>query len=252
MDRRNVTGLNGRIHEALFNSHTDALIDVACDATRYTVVKPYTLFDPAQLTDAPATCTDCRTILDAAPGAPLHPADTARECANTLLADADNRGYPPTLDDEGLRLAFARLAPDAGHLRPLFERLARGVYDPQNSYRTQPLYALIQEHLTDTLTERALQVPANTPKVLVRYVRYTGGELQAPVGVGDRLTYDGLASGHWPTGTVTAVENSGVLVDFHNGYPPRHYHRHEVPRCFAFKLDRAPQPTTPPAATPRP
>ncbi|MFD4243656.1 hypothetical protein ACFWP3_18970 [Streptomyces sp. NPDC058525] len=87
--------------------------------------------------------------------------------------------------------------------------------------------------------------------MLVRYVRYTGGEFQAPVGVGDRLTYDGLASGHWPTGTVTAVENSGVLVDFRDGFPPRHYRRHEVSRCFAFKLDRAPQTTTPPVGTPR-
>ncbi|MFB7836194.1 hypothetical protein [Streptomyces sp. NPDC056056] len=252
MDRRNATGLNGLIHEALFNSHTGFLIDVTCDATRYTVVKHYAQFDPALLTDAPATCTGCRTILDAAPGAPRHPADTARECADIVLADADNRGYPPTLDDEGLRLAFARLAPGTGHLRPLFEDLARGVYDPQNSYRTQPLYALTREHLADTLTERALKVPANTPKVLVRYVRHTGGELQVPVGVGDLLTGDGIASGHWPTGTVTAVETSGVLVDFHDSYPPRHYHRHEVPRCFAFKRDRAPHPTQPPAATPRP
>ncbi|MFE2850191.1 hypothetical protein ACFXJO_03560 [Streptomyces lavendulae] len=247
MDRRNATGLNGQIHEALFNSHTGFLIDVTCNATRYTVVKPYTQFDPALLTKAPATCTGCRTILDAAPGAPRHPADIARECADILLTDADTRGYPPTLDDEGLRLAFTRLAPDTGHLRPLFEDLARGVYDPQNSYRTQPLYALTREHLADTLTERALQVPPNTPKVTVRYVRHTGGELQVPVGVGDRLTRNGLASGHWPTGTVTAVDTSGILVDFHDGYPPRHYHQHEVPRCFAFKRNRAPQP---PAATP--
>ncbi|MER6075220.1 hypothetical protein ABT187_41800 [Streptomyces sp. NPDC001817] len=113
--------------------------------------------------------------------------------------------------------------------------------DPGNSYRAEPLYALAREHLADTLTERALQVPAGTPEVLVRYTRYTGGDLLAPVGVGDRLTYDGLASGHWPTGTVTAVEDSGVLIDFHNGLPPRDYQWHEVPRWFAFKQDRVPR-----------
>jgi hypothetical protein len=240
MDRRNVTGLNGLVHEGLFNSHTGFLIDVACDANRYAVVEPYTQFDPVLLTGDPATCSGCRALLDGANGAPRHPADVARECAHAVLADADNRGYPPALDDEGMRLAFVRLAPEAGDLRPLFERLARGVYDPQNSYRTEPLYALTREHLVDTLTERALEVPAGSPEVMIRYTRYTGGEIQAPVGVGDRLTYDGLASGHWPTGTVTAVEDSGVLVDFHNGFPPRHYKRHEVSRWFAFKLDRAP------------
>ncbi|MER5372546.1 hypothetical protein [Streptomyces sp. NPDC002553] len=244
MDRRNVTALNGLVHEGLFNSHTGLLIDVACDANRHAVVEPYTQFDPMQLTEDPATCTGCRALLDGAQGAPRHPADVARECAAAVLADADNRGYPPTLDDEGLRLAFVRLAPDAGDLRALFERLARGVYDPQNSYRTEPLYALIREYLVDTLTERALEVPDGTPEVMVWYVRYTGGELQAPVGVGDRLTYDGLASGHWDTGTVTAVEDSGVLVDFHNGLPPRRYQRHEVCRWFAFKRDRAPHITS--------
>ncbi|WP_331732029.1 hypothetical protein OG613_47320 (plasmid) [Streptomyces sp. NBC_00015] len=244
MDRRNVTGLNGLVHEGLFNSHTGFLIDVACHADRYAVVEPYTQFDPVLLTEDPATCTGCRVLLGGIQGGPRHPADIARECADAVLADADNRGYPPALDDEGMRLAFVRLAPDAGGLRPLFKRLARGVYDPLNSYRTEPLYALTQEHLVDTLTERAMVVPAGTPEVLIRYVRFTGGELQVPVGVGDRLTYDGLASGHWDTGTVTAVENSGILVDVHNGLPPRHYERHEVSRSFAFKRDRASAPLT--------
>lgn len=243
MDRRNVTGLNGLVHEGLFNSHTGFLIDVTCDANRYAVVEPYTQFNPALLTGAPATCTSCQAILDGAPGTPRHPADIARECAHLVLADADNRGYPPELDNEGLRLAFLRLASGAGDLHSLFTRLARGAYDPQNSYRTQPLYALTRELLADALTERAMEVPANTPEVLIRYTRYTGGKLQAPVGVGDRLTYDGLASGHWPTGTVTAVEDSGVLVDFHDGFPPRRYKRHEVSRWFAFKRDRAPHAT---------
>ncbi|MGW4178641.1 hypothetical protein [Streptomyces rubiginosohelvolus] len=188
-------------HEGLFNSYTGYLIDVACDANRYTAVEPYTQFDPTRLTEDPATCIGCRALHDSAQSAPRHPADIARQCAHAVLADADNRGCPPALDDEGLRLAFVRLAPDAGNRRQLFERLARGAYDPQNSYRTEPLYALTQEHLADTLTERAMEVPAGTPEVLIRYQRYTGGELQAPVGVGDRLTYDGLASGHWPTGT---------------------------------------------------
>ncbi|WP_431985252.1 hypothetical protein [Streptomyces qinglanensis] len=250
MDRRNVAGLSGLVHEGLFNSHTGFLIDVACGAGRYTVVEPYTQFDPALLTGGPATCTGCRALLGGVQGAPRHPADVARECAHAVLADADSRGCPPVLDDEGMRLVFARLAPDAGGLRPLFERLARGAYDPQNSYRTQPLYALIGEHLADMLTERALQVPAGTPEVLIRYTRYTGGELQVPVGVGDRLTCDGLASGHWPTGTVITVEDSGVLVDFHDGFPPRHYQRREVSRWFAFKRDRAPLATQSPAIMP--
>ncbi len=107
MDRRNVTGLNGLVHDGLFNSHTGFLIDLVCDASRYAVVEPYTQFDPALLTKGPATCTGCRAVLDGAQDAPRHPADVARECADAVLADADTRGYPPALDDEGLKLCFS-------------------------------------------------------------------------------------------------------------------------------------------------
>jgi hypothetical protein len=237
MDRRNVTALNRLVHEGLCNSYTGALIGFTCAAPHYEVLRLNSMPEPERLTDDRASCTGCRAILD---GNLPHPADVAHEIADLVLADADRRGYPPALDNEGLRLVFERLAPDIGDMRPLFERLARGVYDPRNSYRTQPLYALVRQHLDDQLTERARVVPKGTPEVLVRYTRYTGGDIRVPVGVGDRLTYDGLASGHWPTGTVASVEDSGILVDYHDGYPPRHYKRHEVPLWFAFKVNRAP------------
>lgn len=233
MDHRNVTGHDGTIHEGLLNSHTGDFIDTACDAGRYAVVHPYEKLDPARLTENPLSCAGCQSSTKV---------DVARVCADAVLAEADGRGYPPSLDNEGLRLAFHRLAPNGGDLRPVFERLARGVYDPENSYRTQPLYAVITEQLTDLMTERALEAPADgTPRVLVEYTRYTGGKVQAPVGVGDRLMRDGVASGIWYTATVTAVESAGVTVRDEDGQL-RRWDRSDFHRWF-FKLDRAPLPT---------
>lgn len=238
MDRRNVTGHEGTVHEGLFNSYTGDFIDVACDAGRRAVVHPYEKLNPARLTEDALSCTGCRA---AVAGTSLHPAEVARECAAAVLAEADGRGYPPSLDDEGLRLAFVRLAPSSGNSRPLFERLARGVYDPERSYRTEPLYALIQEHLADMMTERALEVPEDgIPSVRVEYTRWTGGKVQAPVGVGDRLMRNGVASGIWYTVIVTAVEQAGVTVRDEDGQS-RRWDLHDFHLWF-FKLDRAPLP----------
>lgn len=229
MDRRNVIDHEGSIHRGLFNSHTGSLIDTACDAGRRAVVHPYRKLDPAHITGEPLTCAGCRSSVKEA---------VARECAEAVLAEADGRGYPPAMDNEGLRLAFGRLASSSGERRPLFERLARGVYDPQRSYRTEPLYALIQEHLADLMTERALEVPEGTPRVTVEYTRWTGGTVQAPVGVGDRLMRNGVASGIWYTVTVTAVEQAGVTVEDEDGRA-RRWDRDDFHAWF-FKLDRAP------------
>ncbi|MFG3207384.1 hypothetical protein [Streptomyces sp. NPDC048192] len=77
------------------------MIDLACDASRYAVVEPYTQFDPALLTKGPATCTGCRAVLAGAQDAPRDPADVARECADAVLAAegravhaSDARGIP--------------------------------------------------------------------------------------------------------------------------------------------------------------
>lgn len=240
MDRHNVIGHDGTVHEGLFNAHTGFLIDVACDAGRYAVVQPYGKLDPARVTVEPLTCPACQAAVT---GDAPHPADVARECADAVLADAGHRGYPPSLDDEGLERAFVRLLPDSGKLRPIFERLAQGVYAPPGSYSTDPLYAryaLIREHLTDTLTERALTVPDGTPRVLVDYHRYTGGILEAPVGVGDRLMHDGTASGMWYHVTVIGVDDAGVDVRDRDGWKYR-WTPDELRRWF-LKLDRAPLP----------
>lgn len=238
MDRLNVTGHDGTVHQGLFNSFTEEFIDLACDAGRYAVVRHYAKLDPARLTGDATTCAGCTAAVN---GAAPHPADVAREIADAVLADADRRGYLPPLDDEALRLAFVRLAPDSGELRPVFERLARGVYDPENNYRTEPLYALVQEHLTDDLTERARRVPEGTPEILIRYTRWTGGDVLVPVGVGDRLVKDGLASGHWDRFTVLVVERGGIVAQSDDGWTNR-FSRDEVRRFFAFKTDRAPEP----------
>ena len=240
MDRRNVTGHDGTVHQGLFNSHTLDFIDLACDAGRYAVVHHYAKLDPARLTEDALTCAGCTAAVT---GATPHPADVARKCADAVLTDADHRGCPPALGNEGLERAFARLAPAADELRPLFERLARGVYDPENNYRSEPLYPLIREHLADDLTERARVVPEGTPEVLVRYMRYTGGDVLVPVDVGDRLVKDGLASGHWDRFTVLVVDRSGIIARSDDGWTDR-FSESDVRRFFAFKTDRAPQPAT--------
>lgn len=236
MDRRNVIGLDGTVHQGLLNSYNGFFIDVACEAGRYAAVRPYEKLDPASLTEDATTCTGCTA---AVAGEAPHPADIARQCADIVIADADARGYVPSLDNEALRLAFRRLVPGIdGELRPVFERLARGVYDPENNYRTEPLYDLIQEHLTDDLTARAMAVPEGTPEVLIRYTRWTGGDVQVPVGVGDRLVWDGIASGHWDRFTVLVVERGAIIAQSDDGWTNR-FTRDEVRRFFAFKTDRA-------------
>jgi hypothetical protein len=240
MDRRNVIGLDGTIHQGLFNPHTGFFIDLACDAGRYAAVRHYEKLDPECITDLAPTCTGCTA---AVAGETPHPADVARMCADVVLADADRRGHLPALDNEALRLAFVRLAPAAAdELRPVLERLARGVYDPENNYRTEPLYDLIQEHLADDLTARALTEPegeGDTPRVLVKYTRFTGGEVQSPVRAGDRLMHNGITSGMWYTVTVLSVESSGIAVRDNDGWT-RRWDRAGFHRWFS-KLDRLPQ-----------
>ncbi|MER7487968.1 hypothetical protein ABTY20_19080 [Streptomyces sp. NPDC126497] len=238
MDRRNVIGLDGTVHQGLLNSHTGDFIGPACDAGRHAVVRPYEKLDPARLTEDVLTCIGCTAAVT---GETAHPADVARTVADAVLADADRRGHLPPLDNEALRLAFVRIAGDAGELRPVFERLARGVYDPENNYRAEPLYPLIKEHLADDLTARALTVPEGTPDIRVRYTRWTGGNVQVPVGVGDRLVWDGIASGHWDRFTVLVVERGGIIAQSDDGWTNR-FSRDEVRRFFAYKADRAPQP----------
>ncbi|MEU1151923.1 hypothetical protein ABZ369_02680 [Streptomyces sp. NPDC005918] len=223
MEPKNLIGHDGVVHEGLLNSHTGFLIDVACNAGRYSVVHHYEHLDPARVTDAPLSCPACVAASPPAAGS-LHRGRLAHRYAEDVLARADSRGYPPGLDDEALRLAFVALA----------------VEEPPS----RRLYALIREHLADMLTDRALAVPEGIPQVLVPYTRYTGGEVQAPVGPGDRLMRDGVASGHFPIVRVEAVEESptGVTVTVREkDWHPFTWSAQELGRCF-FKLDRAPLP----------
>ncbi|MER6196104.1 hypothetical protein ABT234_01815 [Streptomyces sp. NPDC001586] len=225
MDHKNLIGHDGAVHEGLLNSHTGFLIDVACDAGRYSVVHHYEHLDPARVTDAPLSCPACVAASPPVAGS-LHRGRLAHRYAEDVLARADSRGYPPGLDDEALRLAFVALA----------------VEEPPS----RRLYALIREHLADMLTDRALAVPEGISQVLVPYRRYTGGEVQAPVGPGDRLMRDGVASGHFPIVRVEAVEESptGVTVTVREkDWRPFTWSAQELGRCF-FKLDRAPLPAT--------
>jgi len=222
MDHHNVIDHQGAVHEALLNSYTGFLIDLACGAGRYLIVHRYEQLDPQRNTTDPLSCPSCKAINAAGHAGPRHLGHLTREHAEAVLAHADSRGYPPALDNEGLRLTFKSL------------NLA--------SPPTQALYPLIREHLATMLTERALAVPEGTPQVLVEYQRYTGGTVQAPIGVGDRLMRNGIASGHWPTVTVAAIEDTpnGVIVTVkEKNRPPFNWPAAEVPRCF-FKLDRAP------------
>lgn len=222
MDHHNVIDHQGAVHEGLFNAHTGFLIDLACGAGRYEIVHPYRQLDPARITEAPLSCPSCKEINAGGPAAPPHLNDLTREHAKAVLALADRRGYPPALDHEGLRLAFEAL----------------DLTNPP----AEKLYPLIREHLTTMLTERALTVPEGTPKVLVEYRRYTGGIVQAPIGVGDRLMRNGIVSGHWPIVEVTAIKNTpnGVVVTVRDkDQRPFDWTASKVTRRF-FKLDRGP------------
>lgn len=173
MEHKNLIGHDGAVHEGLLNSHTGFLIDVACDAGRYSVVHHYEHLDPARVTDAPLSCPAC-VAANSPATAHLHRGSIAHRYAEDVLALADTRERPPAQDDEGLRLAFVALA----------------VENPP----PRSLYALIREHVVDTMTDRALAVPEGVPEVFVPYKRYTGGTVQAPVGPGDRLMHYSAAA----------------------------------------------------------
>ena len=223
MQRNRVIGHQGEVHDGLFNAYTGFLIDLACEAGRYAVVRHYEHLDPARITEAPLSCPSCMAANSPDPTAPPHRGRATLEQAKAVLSRADQRGYPPPLDDEGLRLAFEALGWDHPPARTL--------------------YPLIREHLTDMLTDRALTVPDGVPSVLVEYTRYTGGTLKAPIGVGDRLMHDGIASGNWSRVRVDAIEDTpdGVVVTVtEKDWPhPRKWTGPDVTRWF-LKLDRAP------------
>jgi hypothetical protein len=224
MDHKNLIGHDGAVHEGLLNSHTDFLVDVACDGGRYSVVHHYEKLDPARITDAPLSCPAC-VAANSPDTAQLHRGRLAHRYAEDVLALADSRKCPPARDDEGLRLAFVSLAVE----NP----------PPRN------LYALIREHVTDMLTDRALAVPEGIPQVLVPYKRYTGGTVQAPVRPGDRLMHYSAAGGYFQYVWVDTLEESpdGIVVTVHEkDRRPFTYSAHEVARRYS-KLDWAPLPS---------
>ncbi|RLU82549.1 hypothetical protein CTZ27_29945 [Streptomyces griseocarneus] len=222
LDTHRVTDHQGAVHTALFNAYTGFLIDLACGAGRYRAVHHYEKFDPARLADAPLSCLTCAAVDAGGPDAPRSVADTTRELAARVLAHADSRGYAHGMDNEALRLSFVALGLDT----------------------PKKLYPLIREHLTAAMTQRALTVPDGTPRVLVKYTRFTGGTLMVPVGVGDRLMHDGVASGIWYTVKVTAIEKrpSGVVVTvLEKDWPhPSEWGDADFTRWFS-KLDRGPR-----------
>ncbi|MDR3080731.1 MAG: hypothetical protein LBV60_07355 [Streptomyces sp.] len=225
MDYKNLSGHDGTVHEGLLNSHTGFLVDVACEAGRYSVVHPYEKLDPARVTDAPLSCHAC---VAASSSARLHRGHEARRYAEGVLALADTRACPPAQDDEGLRLAFVALG--AEHPPP------------------RALYALIREHVTDMLTDRALAVPEGVPQLLVPYKRYTGGEVQAPVGLEDRLMHYSAAGGYFEYVWVEGLEElaDGIVVTVREkDRSPVTYPAVEFSRRYS-KLDR----TAPPRKTP--
>ncbi|MGY4963682.1 hypothetical protein [Streptomyces sp. 900105245] len=224
MDHKNLTGHDGTVHEGLLNSHTGHLVDVACDAGRYSVVHPYEKLDPARLTDSPLSCPACVTA-NSPTTAQLHRGRMAYRYAEGVVALADRRKAPPAQDDEGLRLAFLALA--------------------EENPPPRSLYSLIREHVTDMLTDRALAVPKGVPQVLVPYKRYTGGTVQAPVGPGDRLMHYSAAGGYfeyvWVDGLAETPD--GVVVTVHEkGRCPVTYSAHEIGRRYS-KLDWSPLPS---------
>lgn len=225
MERRSVVGHQGAVHEGLFNTYTDFLIDLACGVGRYEAVHPYEQLDPARLTGKSLSCPACTAMAAGRPDGPRHLDDVTREYAEAVRALADRRGYPPAMDNDGIRRAFVALDP----VQPPAERL----------------YPLIQEHLAEMMTERARTVPEGTPTVLVEYQRYTGGTIQVPVGAGDRLSYDGVASGLWHRVTVLAVEETpgGIAVTVQEDDWPhsRRYGADQFSRWY-FKVDRGPIP----------
>ncbi|MFE2268548.1 hypothetical protein ACFXB4_04860 [Streptomyces lavendulae] len=223
MEHKNLIGHDGAVHEGLLNSHTGFLIDVACDAGRYSVVHHYEHLDPARVTDAPLSCPACIAANSPAT-AHLHRGSMAHRYAEDVLGLADVRERPPAQDDEGLRLAFVALA----------------VENPP----PRSLYALIREHVVDAMTDRALAVPEGVPEVFVPYKRYTGGTVQAPVGLGDRLMHYSAAGGYFEYVWVDGLEESpdGIVVTVHErDRRPVTYSARELSRRYS-KLDRAAPP----------
>ncbi len=220
MDHKNVIDHGGEVHDGLFNGYIGFLIRLNCGASRYQVVEPYRRLDAARITIAPVSCWRCQQVAATAPAAEESVENLTRGYAGAVLAQADCAGRVPELDNEGLRLALAAL--DA-------------VGPP-----SQVLYGLIREHLVDVLTERALAKPDGVPEVLVEYRRYTGGTVQAPIGVGDRLMRNGVASGIWTIVEVAAIEESpsGVIVSLREeGGPVHSWAARDVARRFLM-LDR--------------
>ncbi len=220
MDHKNVIDLSGVIHEGLFNTHTGFLIDLNCGGTRFDVVHPYEQLVPGAITEAPVSCHGCKQVA-MEPLAHTSLENVTRAHAAAVLTLADNHGRVPELDGEGLRLAFAKLEPAS---RP-----------------SAVLYPVIREHLVEELTERALAKPDGVPEVLVEYPRYTGGTVQAPIGVGDRLMRNGVASGIWTIVEVAGIEETrgGIVVSLRelDGWVQK-WPAGSVTRCL-LKLDRA-------------
>lgn len=220
MEHKNVVGHDGRVHEGLFNAHTGFLIRLNCGQSRYEVVEPYEQLDPARIVEAPLSCGWCQQVTAAGPMAHLSIENVTRGHAVAVLSQADCAGRVPALDNEGLRLALAAVDP---------------VRAP-----SRELYDLIREHLVEALTERALTKPEGVPEVLVAYRRYTGGTVQAPIGCGNMLMRNGVASGFWTIVEVAAIEQQpgGVLVGLRE--PDGRVYQwaaRDVGRRF-FKLDR--------------
>lgn len=223
MEHKNITGHDGAVHEGLLNSHTGFLIDVACEAGRYSVVHHYEKLDPARVTDAPLSCPSCFAANSPAT-AQLHRGRLALRYAEDVLALADSRKRPPAQDDEGLQLAFVSLAAENPPPRSLYE--------------------LIREHVSDMLTDRAVAVPEGVPRVLVPYKRYTGGTVQAPVAPGDRLMHYSAAGGYFQYVWVNGLEDSpdGIVVTVHEkDRRPVTYSAYGLGRRYS-KLDWAPLP----------
>jgi hypothetical protein len=192
MDHKNVIDHGGIIHDGLFNAYDGFLISLNCGASRYEAVRPYEQLDPARVTDAPVSCERCQLVASSA--ARLSLENVTRGQAAAILALADCAARVPALDNEGLRLALA----------------AAGLVTMPSVSR----YGLIREHLVEALTGRALAKPVGVPEVLVNYRRYTGGTVDAPIGFGDRLMYNGIASGIWTIVEVVGFEETcaGVIV----------------------------------------
>lgn len=215
-----------RIHSG-YMSVTGDLVYLVCGVSRFRVVPHHIGAVPEHTTPAPATCWECLALDGIGHDHPLHPLGIAKANAAAVLARAEERGYVPEPDDEGLRLTL-------GH--------------PVTTGTPPPLYRLIRELLAEEMTARALTPPApGTPKVMVRYTRFTGGAVQAPLGAGDHVMNSDVASGSLgETAMVTAIEHTtlygveGVWVTVAKGNSLRHLTAKQISRHY-LKLDKDPR-----------